>query len=156
MKEITYAIASADDATILAEMRILFLVGLLGEQPAEKIDALREALKISFAKLIDDGRYLSVVAKENGTVVATGGLSFREQPGSFKNPSGKVGYIMNMFTMPGYRRQGISTRLINMLMDKGMEKGVTAFELHATKEGEPVYQKEGFLLHGEPTYRRFR
>jgi ribosomal protein S18 acetylase RimI-like enzyme len=75
-------------------------------------------------------------------------------PGNFINYEGLKGYIMNMYTLPEYRRKGICTELLKRLVETGMVMGVRSFELHATKEGEPLYIKEGFKLHSEPTYRK--
>ncbi len=40
-------------------------------------------------------------------------------------------------------------------MDHAIGLGYTAFELHATKAGEHMYLQNGFVAHGEPTYRRY-
>ena len=81
-------------------------------------------------------------------------MSIREQPGNFKNPSGRIGYLMNMYTEPSHRRRGVCSALVQRLIETGTDMGIRAFELHATEEGEPVYQKQGVVLHGEPAYRR--
>jgi hypothetical protein len=41
------------------------------------------------------------------------------------------------------------------LIEAGKKAGVTAFELHSTKAGEPVYLKNGFEFHTEPTLRKY-
>ncbi len=74
-------------------------------------------------------------------------------PGNLKNPSGKWGYIMNMFTVPEFRRKGICKSILNLFVEEGKKIGITAFELHATKEGEMVYT-QGFIHHNEPTLRK--
>lgn len=79
----------------------------------------------------------------------------RQHPGSFKNASGRVGYLMNMYTRPAYRRRGICKQLLNLLTEDARLLGITAFELHATPDGEFVFKQEGFKLHGEPTYRKY-
>jgi hypothetical protein len=76
-------------------------------------------------------------------------------PGNFKNPSGKWGCIMNMYTLPAYRRKGICKGILNLLVDEGKKYGITAFELHATIDGEKVYVQDGFIHHNEPTLRKY-
>jgi GNAT superfamily N-acetyltransferase len=83
-------------------------------------------------------------------------MEIHQQPGNFRNPSGRKGHIMNMYTMPGYRNRCICTTILNKLQETAKEMGITCFELHATKLGEPVYVKNGFKMHGEPTYRKYR
>lgn len=40
-------------------------------------------------------------------------------------------------------------------LEEGSSQGITAFELHATAEGEHVYKNSGFTIHPEPTYRKY-
>ena len=62
---------------------------------------------------------------------------------------------MNVYTLPKYRRMGLSKNLLERLVETAKQRGITAFELHATKDGEPVYQKAGFEKFSEPTYRKY-
>jgi hypothetical protein len=50
---------------------------------------------------------------------------------------------------------GICKGILNALVEEGTRRGITAFELHATPEGELVYKNNGFAIHVEPTYRKF-
>jgi GNAT superfamily N-acetyltransferase len=86
--------------------------------------------------------------------VGIGGVMIREQPANFINPGGLFGYIINMFTSADFRRRKISSSILDLLISAAQREGVTAFELHATKEGEYVYKQKGFKIHHEPTYRR--
>ncbi|RYG44018.1 MAG: GNAT family N-acetyltransferase, partial [Chitinophagaceae bacterium] len=77
-------------------------------------------------------------------------------PGTLRNPSGKWGYVLNVYTAPDYRRKGFSKQVLELLMQTATDEyEVMAFELHATAEGEQVYVKSGFATHPEPTFRRF-
>ena len=155
MNEIKYRAASPEDAPTLAELRIQFLTGLLGAQEAGAAENLRAALISYFSSAITTEQYYCVIAEQDNHAVATGGLVTRLQPGSFKNPSGRVGYILSMYTLPDYRRQGICREILNRLIAFGNDKGITAFELHATPDGAPVYEQNGFKKHHEPTYRLY-
>ena len=63
---------------------------------------------------------------------------------------------MNMYTLQEFRKKGICTSILKILIDEGVLAGITAFELHATKEGEPIYKNNGFKIHSEPTYRLYK
>lgn len=155
MNNISYHLATTADVRIMADMRIQFLTELVGTQPKVTVELLRASLEKVFKETLENSTYIGWLAKDGDTVIATGGMTIIKRPGSFKNPEGVTGYIMNMFTLPGYRRKGISTALLHKLTDTGHKMGINAFELHATKDGEPVYKQHGFSLHHEPTYRRF-
>jgi predicted acetyltransferase len=152
---ITFHKATSKDASILAENRILFALELSGEQSQEIIDALKIHMEDYFSKATTDNTCISYIAKCDGIVAGIGSVHLREMPGNFKNPSGKWGYIMNMYTLSDYRRKGICKGILNLLVEEGMKYGITAFELHATKDGEKVYLQENFIHHNEPTLRKY-
>lgn len=92
-----------------------------------------------FSKAIQDNTCISFIAKCDEDVAGIGSVHLREMPGNFKNPSGKWGYIMNMYTVPEFRRKGICKNILNLLVEEGKKYGYYAFELHATNDGEKVY-----------------
>ncbi|HTN47658.1 MAG TPA: GNAT family N-acetyltransferase [Flavipsychrobacter sp.] len=153
MNEITYHQADAGDIELLIDTRIRFLLELAGAQPEENILALRSGLRRYFEEHVPNGTYCCWYAKAQNEVIAVGGMAIRQHPGNFQNVDGRRGYIMNMFTAASYRRQGIASELLKYLIATARKMGIHSFELHATKMGEPVYQKIGFKLHDEPTYR---
>lgn len=155
INNITYYRATEKDIDLCIDLRITFLSEYWGEQSKEVLDPFRNYFKKYLEHAIPENKYICFIAKSENTIAGVGGMAIREQPGSFRNPSGRVGYILSMYTVPELRKQGICTKLIELLTSTGKETNITAFELHATEEGEPVYQKCGFLKHGEPTYRKY-
>lgn len=155
MYNITYHKATQNDIQTLVDNRILFAIELGGEQSQEVIDAMKEQTTDYFTKAIAENTCISFIAKCNGEVAGIGSVLIREQPGNFKNPSGKWGYIMNMYTVPKFRRKGICKGILNALTEDAKKSGIIAFELHATKEGELVYTQNGFEIHAEPTFRKY-
>lgn len=151
---LTYKKANAEDISLLVDYRIEFLIEFWGEQEQQDIDELSRNLYMIFKKYYDENSYLCYIAYDGETVAGIGGMILRDQPGNFKNPTGRVGYLLNMYTVPQYRKRGICSTILTKLTDDAIALGFTAFELHATKEGEPVYIKHGFRIHTEPTYRK--
>lgn len=152
---ITFRKATPNDAQTLADVRIRFTLELSGEQPADAIEALRGQMAANFLKNTLSGSCISVFAECGTDVAGIGSVHIREVPGNFRNPSGMWGYIMNMYTFPKYRKQGICNRILQLLQDEAQRVGVTAFELHATEPGKPVYERNGFRIHDQPTLRKF-
>jgi ribosomal protein S18 acetylase RimI-like enzyme len=155
MNEITYHRATANDAAVLTELRIKFALELSGPQPQAAIDALKVQMTGYFKEATATDKCISYIARCNGEAAGIGSVQLREQPGNFKNPSGRWGYIMNMYTLPQHRRKGICSSILRELVADASRMGITAFELHATKTGEPVYAQLGFSVHNEPTYRMY-
>jgi predicted acetyltransferase len=155
MNQITYHKATVDDTSTLVENRILFALEISGGQDEEVIQALREQMTTYLLKATADNSFISFIAKSNGIVAGIGSMHVRELPGNFKNPSGKWAYIMNMYTIPAFRRKGVCKNILNMLVEEGKQYGITGFDLHATAEGELVYRQNGFEMNHEPSYRKF-
>lgn len=151
---ITYHKATIEDVITLVDNRISFALELSGGQSVEDIQSLRNQMTNFFSKAIIENSCISFIAKCDGIVAGIGSVHLRDMPGNFKNPFGKWGYIMNMYTIPSFRRNGICKNILNLLVEEGKKYGYSAFELHATKEGEKVYVKEGFELYHEPTFRK--
>lgn len=64
---------------------------------------------------------------------------------TYHNPSGKKAYIMNMYTKPLYRRNGIAKRTLALLVEDAKKRGITSISLEATEIGRPLYEKFGFV-----------
>lgn len=64
---------------------------------------------------------------------------------TYHNPSGKKAYIMNMYTIPEYRRRDIAIKTLDMLIKDTKNKGITSISLEATDIGRPLYEKYGFI-----------
>lgn len=154
MESIEYRQATSADVSLIMHMRMLFSDELVGKQAGEQEKALEESLTAYFAREINRS-YFSWYATVDGDAAAIAGMTIRVQPGNVKNPSGRWAYIMSVYTKPQYRKRGLSGHLIERLIETGKQLGITAFELHATPEGEPVYLRKGFFQHNEPTYRMF-
>src|SRR4030095_1634240 len=155
MQTITFLKATPADIAILVENRIRFALELSGPQSKEAVGELRTQMTNYFSRALEDGSCISFFARCGNEIAGIGSLQVREQPGNFKNPSGRWGYIMNMYTLPAFRRKGISKTILAALTEEGRKQGITAFELHSTSQGEQVYRQGGFEIHPEPTYRKF-
>lgn len=77
--------------------------------------------------------------------VGAGGVSYYQVMPTYHNPSGKKAYIMNIYTSPSYRRNGIATKTLTLLVEDAKRRGINAISLEATEEGRPLYEKFGFV-----------
>lgn len=151
---VSYYRAQLCDVETVTSLRLEVLEIFEGVQPPEIIAGLLPQLRDTIASGLSDNTYLCWLAEKNGETIAAGGMAVRRQPGNFKNPTGRTGYIMSMYTRPGYRGDGICSELVRRLIGSARDMGIEHFELHATKDGEPIYKNLGFLVHNEPTYRK--
>lgn len=155
MNPIVFTLANESHASILADFRIKFLIDFGGPQPEEAQRTLAEALQNYFKLHLSTGSYICWFAAAGDEIAGIGGMKILDYPGNFKNTGGRKGYVMNMYTRPEFRKKGICSTILNKLIQTANGMDIHSFELHATKEGEPVYIKNGFELHNEPTYRKW-
>lgn len=153
--DIQFLKATQLDIQTLVDLRITFALELSGEKSEGDICKLKQQLFAFFEKATSNGSCISFIAQHNGLPVGIGSMQLRETAGNFKNPSGKWGYLMNMHTLPAFRRRGICERILNLLMEEGLTAGIHAFELHATETGEKVYRQHGFELTKDVSMRKF-
>ncbi len=146
-------LATSSDADLMAEYRLRFNLELSPPQTPETIERLRADLTAYFRNHTDNGDFISVIAFAGDAVAGIGSMEPRIIPGNFKNPSGRWGFILNMYTVPEYRRHGVARTILDKLIETGLQQGLTAFELLATKEGQPVYEKAGFEIFPSPCMR---
>jgi GNAT superfamily N-acetyltransferase len=153
-KQITYRLASAGDVPLLIDLRVEFLTEHWGAQERSVEERLRQELHSYFMREVSSGDYLAWLAFEEDRIAGTGGMKISQRPGSFRFPDGRSAYIMNMYTLPAFRRQGIAQKIMEKLMQSGRELGIRYFDLHATEEGEPLYLKNGFVTNEQPNLRK--
>ena len=65
------------------------------------------------------------------------------------HPTGKRAHVMNVYTNPNYRRQGIGQKMMEMLINEAKARGVTHISLDATPDGAKLYKSLGFAYSNE-------
>ncbi len=94
---------------------------------------------------LETGEHIAYLVYDNDQFIGAGGVSFYQVMPTYHNPSGKKAYIMNMYTAPEYRRQGIAYHTLDLLVKDAKEQGVSQIALEATDMGRPLYKKYGFV-----------
>lgn len=143
----TIRMATAADIDEMVRLRILFLdeVNGPGRQPEGYAGKLRSYL----VSAMEDGSFAAFLAEEDGTIAATSGVCFYHIAPNYSNPSGGTAYILNMYTLPEYRRRGLASELFAKVIEEARERGYTRLALHATQDGRKVYEKFGFETKGD-------
>ncbi len=94
------------------------------------------------------GNQTTILAVEND-VVGCAVICYIDTLPTFSHKTGKRAHLMNVYTKSDYRRQGIATKMVSMLIDEAKEKGVTEISLDATESGICLYEKLGFKKSNE-------
>lgn len=135
-----YRLATIEDIDQLVLLRKKQLIdeGIL---PDIEID---EELYQFFRNRFADRSLVEWLGVDQAETVATAAIVFYEFPPTYTNRSGIKGYITNMYTNPRYRKQGIATHMLDLLVEEAKTREVEKLWLGASKLGRPVYLKYGF------------
>lgn len=140
-----FRIATLNDLDLLTTSRIEVL------KAANKLDASTDMANVEkesynyYKKALEDNTHYAILVMEDDKFIGAGGVSFYSVMPTYHNPSGKKAYIMNMYTAPDYRRQGIAYKTLDMLVKMSKERGIDQISLEATEMGRPLYEKYGFV-----------
>ena len=100
------------------------------EGAKEEID-LAPALKDYYERHMADGTFVSWIAVDGESIIATSGMSFVEKPPYFGCPSGRIGLLSSIFTDPAYRRRGIAKELLSRVIEDAKEYGCGTIQITA-------------------------
>jgi len=150
---ITYRMADADDAGLLAATRVEFFIDMKNELTDDQKAELYERSKAFFDEALRDGSFAAYLAFDGSFPVGTGGASFYRMPPSVRNKTGRMAYISNMYTKPEYRGRGVATRLFALTAAEAKRRGCGKLTLHASDMGRPIYEKYGlYAVKGSMEY----
>lgn len=141
-----YKIATLNDIELLTRSRIEVLRAANKLDLSVDMSEVEAASRKYYEKALADGSHLAILVMDGDSFIGAGGVSFYEVMPTYHNPSGKKAYIMNMYTNPNYRRQGIAFKTLDMLVQACKSRGITQISLEATDMGRPLYEKYGFKI----------
>lgn len=135
-----------DIPTIVAQRRHMY--ESMGYKDRERLDAMESEFGLWLHDKLEDGHYHNwFVVDENGEIAAGAGLWLVDWPPQMMDFSPYRGYVMNVFTEPGHRKQGHARLLVDTILQWCSDHGIRVVMLHASDCGRPVYESLGF----EPT-----
>ena len=143
---IQYKIATSED---IAELVVIRLEMLREVNFLSKDYPFSEDFYSYSRNYFLNGQHTTVLAvdekdEENGKTIGCATLCYMEFMPTFSHPTGKRSHLMNVYTAPDYRGQGIARRMVEWLLEEARRRGVTEISLDATTSGRPLYRKLGF------------
>lgn len=148
---IVYRRATIDDVSALVDYRVRFLNELFNHPEDDETAVVRKSLLEYFIKAIPSKDFIAWVAEYDGKIIGTGGMVVWEKPAIYRGvESGRLGYVLNFYTVPEARRKGVGTRLLNEVIKEAKSLGLKYLHLHASKDGINMFRKAGFTEHWQP------
>lgn len=151
-------LATSDDADIIAWHRARMFQDM-GEVPDNLFDEFRVRARDPLREALTRGDYIGWLASpenESNIIGGAGLLLQRTLPHPLSRSTdevriavGRHGIILNVFTEPEWRRQGVAASLLGELIDWVRQERLDRLVLHASEEGRALYERLGFVASNE-------
>jgi len=147
MKEEKYIYKKATLADIeeLVQTRIIVLRAANKLSDDVDMSEVENQSREYYTNAMTSGDHVAYLVYDEGQFIGAGGVSFYQVMPTYHNPNGRKAYIMNMYTAPEYRRQGIALQTLDLLVKEAKARGNAQISLEATEAGRPLYEKYGFV-----------
>jgi len=142
--------AAVSDAAAIASHRVRMFSDM-GQMPTAALAAgLLAQSSVAIAASLRDGSYLGWLAIDHGDRVIAGvGVHIKPQLPRLSHDGARVvtapvPLVVNVYTEPAWRGQGIARALMQSLMDWASAAGCDRVLLHAADAARPLYESLGF------------
>jgi len=120
------------------------------DAPETVLDEMAQNFEPWVRRMIAEEKYAGWITRDDEREVGSAGLLILDWAPHFLDPRcGQRGYILNVFVEPEYRGRGIAKALTLQCMAEAKRRGIGVVALHASKKGQPVYEKLGFKTSNE-------
>ena len=109
------------------------------------ITRLASRIEQYYREHLRDGTHTAVFACAGERIIGCGGICYQTEMPSPDNKNGKCGYLMNIYTLPEYRRMGVGREIVSFLIKDAQLKNVKKLSLESSEMAEKLYQSTGFL-----------
>jgi GNAT superfamily N-acetyltransferase len=116
----------------------------IGSYPSASVEASDGPYLEWARRMMRERRLVAFVATSGGEVAGSGALWLREEQPRPGDNAGYAPYLLSMYTEPRYRRSGLATAIVKAAIEWSRARGYRKVELHASRDGRPVYEALGF------------
>jgi GNAT superfamily N-acetyltransferase len=152
-------LATIADAALIATHRARMFQDM-GDLPPEPFETLREKSLISLRALLARGEYIGWLAlpvQDLGIVAGGAGVQIRHvlphpltrSKGAKTIAQGRHAIILNVFTEPEWRRQGVALLLLRRIIEWSRDERLDSLVLHSSEAGRSLYERLGFVRTNE-------
>ena len=121
----------------------------MGYTDAAALDAVNASSAPLLGRGLADGSYRGWLVGAGDAVVAGGGIVILDFQAHPIDPRPRRAFVVNMYTDPAHRRQGLAHLLMETMIAWARGEGHATLYLHASDEGRPLYDSLGFTATNE-------
>jgi GNAT superfamily N-acetyltransferase len=136
--------ANETDVFQLIDMRLAYLSEDYSGLTTEQTCTIKAQLPDYFREHLNRDLFV-YVCEDNEFIASTVFLLITEKPANPSFLTGLTGAILNVYTLPEYRRRGLAGNLMKMAIQEAKCKKLSYLELKATLAGSSLYRELGFV-----------
>jgi GNAT superfamily N-acetyltransferase len=153
--QFTVRLATPEDMDAIAEHRAR-MFDEMGQVAPEAFEILRAKSRERLGDLLTRGEYvgwLAIPTQHRDMIAGGAGVQLRKvlphplprvKEGN-KIAEGRHAIIINVFTEPQWRRQGVAVLLLRRIIDWARAERLDRLVLHASEAGRSLYERLGFV-----------
>ncbi len=135
---------NTNDKNLFIKLRFEYFVMDEFDMTGIEKDEIEDNLGKYFDENIENNNFLGIICEHKNKIISAAYLAINKMPPNPHFINGKTGTLLNVFTYPEYRNQGIATELIKKIIEEAKKENISQINLSATKSGEKMYKKLGF------------
>ena len=144
INKLVYRKMDINDLDLFVKLRLDFLSEVIENIDDKTIEEIKNALNKYFIEQIPKNKFIGIICEYNEKTISTAFMAINEKPANPNFVNGKIGTLLNVYTYPEYRKNGISTEIVKIIMEKAKKENIFEIELIATDDGEKIYRRLGF------------
>lgn len=139
-------VASVADAELLGAHRRLMLLDN-GSEDGETMEAMLSRFREWIRPRLESANYRAWIVEDDGEPIASASLWMKEVQPRLGMEVDAAPYVLNVYTAPDYRQQGLARRMMEAILETCRLEGMPTVDLHTSESGRHLYESLGF----EPT-----
>ncbi len=137
--------AEPSDLELLLKWRMTVLREVFSIPADCPTEELEQENRRYYQAALPAGSHIACFACADQQIVGCGGMCIYQEMPSPDNPDGRCAYLMNIYTRPEIRKQGVGEAIINWLVGQAAARGISKIYLEASEAGKSLYKKMGFV-----------
>lgn len=137
--------AGLEDLELLMAWRMRVLREVFSLHDGQPAGTLEAENRRYYQEAVPAGLHIPCFAHMGGEIVGCGGLCLSREMPSPDNPTGRCGYLMNIYTRPDYRGQGVGRAVVQWLTARAREREIPKIYLETSQAGRALYASLGFV-----------
>lgn len=97
-----------------------------------------------YRRHVADGSHIAFVAQYDGHDAGCGALCIYDELPSRDNPTGRCGYLMNIYVRKEFRNRGIAHDIVRHLIEEAKRMDCGKIYLETTEDAMSLYKSLGF------------